>query len=469
MNKFSFAEIPKGAHIHMIGIGGISMSGIAEMLLGFGYKVSGSDTKDSELTDRLKRNGAEIFVGQSAANIKDPDAVCYTAAISDDNPELLAARRLSVPVVERAEMLGALLDLYKYPIAVAGTHGKTTTSSMLSLVLLEAGKDPTVLIGGELRQIGGNYRIGSSEYLPFEACEYVESFLHFNPYVSIVTNIEEDHLDYFKDLNHIITSFTKFTRLTDDNGCNIVCIDENTTQNIVQNVKKPLVTYGIKNPNADYTAQNISYRSGAYPSFDILGRGKKLCHVDLNVVGEHNICNAVGVAAACDFLRIEAKYIKKGLEEFTGTHRRFEKLGKASCGSDVIDDYAHHPTEIRATLRAAQKMGYKNIWVVFQPHTYTRTAAFLDEFASALGEADKVMIADIYPAREKYDGTVHSCDLARKIKGAIYMNDLGAIGRYLSENAEAEDLIITMGAGNICDLGYALTEKDRENRKTANE
>lgn len=463
MNNFSIADIPKGAHIHMIGIGGISMSGIAEMLLNFGYKVSGSDTKSSGLTDRLKQNGAEIFIGQRAENIKNPDVVCYTAAIGDDNPELMAAKALDVPVIERAVLLGALLQLYKYPVAVAGTHGKTTTSSMLSLVLLSAQKDPTILIGGELRQIGGNYRIGGTEYLPFEACEYVDSFLHFKPFVSIVTNIEEDHLDYFKDLNHIISSFIKFTSLTDINGCNIVCIDENNTQKIVQNVENKFITYGLKNKDADYTARNLTLRKGGYPSFDIFNKERLITHIDLNVVGEHNVLNAVGVAAACDFLGIEPEYIRKGLEEFTGTKRRFERLGKAASGADVVDDYAHHPTEIKATLKSAKSMGYKKVWVVFQPHTYSRTAAFLDEFAEALSHADRVMIADVYPAREKYDGTIHSCDLAIKIHGAVYMNDLGAIKRYLLENTGSGDLIITMGAGSICNLGYAMTDNEKEN------
>ncbi len=459
MNIFSFSEVPKNAYIHMIGIGGISMSGIAEMLLNFGYKVSGSDTKSSDLTDRLEQNGAEIFIGQKAENIKSPDVVCYTAAISDDNPELAAARKLGVPVIERAVMLGALLELYKYPIAVAGTHGKTTTSSMLSLVLLAAKKDPTVLIGGELSQIGGNYRIGGSEYLPFEACEYVESFLHFKPFVSIITNIEEDHLDYFKDLNHIISSFVKFTSLTNQNGCNIVCIDEKSTQSIVHNVEKNVLTYALNNRDADYTAQNITVRTGGCPSFDIYNRERFITHVDLNVAGSHNICNSVGVAAACDFLKIEPEYIRQGLEEFRGAKRRFDKLGKTKTGVDVVDDYAHHPTEIKTTLETAKKMGYNNVWVVFQPHTYTRTAAFLNDFASALSIADRVMITDIYPAREKYDGTIHSCDLAILIPNAVYMNDMSAIERYLLKNTVPGDLIITMGAGNICSLGYSLTNK----------
>lgn len=459
MNNFSISDLPKGAYIHMIGIGGISMSGIAEMLLNFGYKVSGSDAKPSGLTDRLKQNGAEIFIGQSADNIKNPDAVCYTAAISPDNPELVKARALGVPVVERAVFLGALLEKYKYPIAVAGTHGKTTTSSMLSLVLLAAHKDPTILIGGELSQIGGNYHIGGNEYLPFEACEYVESFLHFKPFVSIITNIEEDHMDYFKDLNHIITSFVKFASLTSDNGCNIVCIDENTTQSIVQNVKKKTVTYALNNKNADYTAENIIIEKDGRPSFDIFNKNRKVLNVSLNVAGDHNICNALGVTAACEFLGIEPEYIKSGLEEFKGAKRRFDRLGKTVTGVDVVDDYAHHPTEIKTTLETAKKMGYNNVWVAFQPHTYTRTAAFLEQFASALKTADRVMITDIYPAREKYDGTMHACDLARLIPGVVYMNDMDAMKRYILSNAKPGDLVITMGAGNICDLGYSLTQK----------
>lgn len=458
MINFSVSDLADGAYIHMIGIGGISMSGIAEMLLNFGYKVSGSDMKASNLTERLEQGGADIFIGQSAGNIKNPDLVCYTAAISEDNPELMAARAKGIPTIERAVMLGALLEKYKYPIAVAGTHGKTTTSSMLSLVLLAAKKDPTILIGGELKQIGGNYHIGGSDYLPFEACEYVESFLHFKPFVSIITNIEEDHMDYFKDLNHIISSFVKFASLTSDNGCNIVCIDENTTDSIVQNVEKRLITYGLNNKNADYTAENIKFSKDGKPLFDICHKGQKLVSVSLSVAGNHNICNAVGVAAACDFLGIEPEYIKIGLQEFSGAKRRFDRLGKTENGTDVVDDYAHHPTEIKTTIETAQRMGYNNVWVVFQPHTYTRTSAFLEKFADALKIADRVMIADIYPAREKYDGTIHSCDLAALIPGAVYMNDMKAMQRYILENANPNDLVITMGAGNICELGYDLVK-----------
>ncbi len=456
MSNFSVSDLADGAYIHMIGIGGISMSGIAEMLLNFGYRVSGSDMKPSNLTERLKQGGAEIIIGQSEDNIKNPDLVCYTAAISEDNPELMAAKNKGIPTVERAVLLGALLEKYKYPVAVAGTHGKTTTSSMLSLVLLAAEKNPTILIGGELKQIGGNYHIGGSEYLPFEACEYVESFLHFKPYVSIITNIEEDHMDYFKDLNHIKSSFVKFAGLTSEKGCNVVCVDEETTDEIVQNVEKNLLTYGLTNKKADYTAENITLSNDGRPSFDICHNGEKLVSVNLNVAGNHNICNAIGVAAACDFLGIEPKYIKQGLEEFSGAKRRFDRLGKTCGGAEVVDDYAHHPTEIKTTIETAQKMGYNNVWVVFQPHTYTRTAAFLEKFANSLKIADRVMIADIYPAREKYDGTIHACDLAALIPGAVYMNDINAMEKYILANTKDGDLIITMGAGDICNLGYLL-------------
>ena len=459
MSNFSVSDLAEGSYIHMIGIGGISMSGIAEMLLNFGFKVSGSDMKASNLTERLQQGGAEIIIGQAAENIKNPSLVCYTAAISPENPELKAAREKGIPCIERAVLLGALLEKYKYPIAVAGTHGKTTTSSMLSLVLLSAEKDPTILIGGELKQIGGNYHIGGNEYLPFEACEYVESFLHFKPFVSIITNIEEDHMDYFKDLNHIKSSFVKFASLTSDEGCNVVCTDGDTTDCILQDVKKKALTYGISNKTADYTANNIQTDAAGFPEFDICCREKTLLHVKLNVAGSHNICNAVGVAAACDFLGIDTKYIKQGLESFDGTKRRFDRLGKTKNGTDVVDDYAHHPTEIKTTIETAKKMGYNNVWVAFQPHTYTRTAAFLENFAKALNIADRVMIADIYPAREKYDGTIHACDLAALIPGVVYMNDMNAMKKYILENAASDDLVITMGAGNICDLGYALVEE----------
>lgn len=455
MSKFSISQLPQGALVHMIGIGGISMSALAEMLIHFGYHVSGSDTRASGLTDELEAKGAKISIGQRAENIKNPDLVCYTAAISQTNPELKAAKKLNVPVIERAELLGALMELYKYPIAVAGTHGKTTATSMLSLVLLAAETDPTILVGGELPQIGGNYRIGKRDYLPFEACEYVESFLHFKPFLSIITNVEEDHLDYFSGINHIISSFQKFASLTSPLGCNIVCSDDKNACAVVQNVDRKTLKYAIDDQCADYTAKNIRYNELGCGEFTIVRRGEELVDISLNVPGRHNILNSLAVCAAADFLGLGMDAVKSGLESFGGTKRRFERIGEVR-GCEIIDDYAHHPTEIRATLTSAKRMNRERVWVVFQPHTYTRTKALLDEFAEVLQFADRVMICDVYPAREEYDGSVHSCDLALKIPGAMYMNDMEAMKNYLLDNIENGDMLITMGAGDVYKIGYSL-------------
>ena len=347
------------------------------------------------------------------------------------------------------------MKLYRYPIAVAGTHGKTTTTSMLSLVLLEADTDPTILVGGELPQISGNFRIGKKDYLPFEACEYVESFLYFHPYLSIITNVEEDHLDYFSDINHIITSFRKFASLTSPSGCIIVCSDDKHACQVVQNTDKKVVFYGLQETNSDYTARNLVIDKSGYPHFTVLHNGETLVDLDLKVAGTHNILNALAVTAAADFLGLSMDAVKRGLESFTGTKRRFEHLGKIG-GCEIVDDYAHHPTEIRATLESAKGMDYKDIWVVFQPHTYSRTKSLLHEFAEVLPLADHVLIADIYPAREVYDGTIHSCDLAFLIPDAIYMSDMSAIARYLKEQVKPGDLLITMGAGNVNKIAYEL-------------
>ncbi len=455
MPHFMISDLKPGATVHMIGIGGISMSALAHMLMDFGYRVTGSDSRASHLTDALQQAGARIFIGQSDENIQNPDLVCYTAAISSSNPELQKAKTLGVPVIERAELLGALMKLYRYPIAVAGTHGKTTTTSMLSLVLLEADTDPTILVGGELPQISGNFRIGKKDYLPFEACEYVESFLYFHPFLSIITNVEEDHLDYFSDITHIITSFRKFASLTSPSGCIIVCSDDKHACQVVQNTDKKVVFYGLEEKNADYTAGNLTIDTSGFPHFTVLCKGDVRVELNLKVAGTHNILNALAVTAAADFLGLPMDAVKRGLESFTGTKRRFEHLGKIN-GCEIVDDYAHHPTEIRTTLEATKKMDYKDTWVVFQPHTYSRTKSLLHEFAEVLPLADHVLIADIYPAREVYDGTIHSCDLALLIPDAIYMSDMSAIARYLKEHVKPGDLLITMGAGDVNKIAYEL-------------
>ena len=458
MPQFAISDLKPGATVHMIGIGGISMSALAHMLLDFGYHVSGSDAQATHLTQALEAKGANIYIGQSADNIQNPDLVCYTAAISPANPELQKARTLSVPVIERAELLGALMTLYQYPIAVAGTHGKTTTTSMLSLVLLEADTDPTILVGGELPQISGNFRIGKKDYLPFEACEYVESFLHFHPFLSIITNVEEDHLDYFSDINHIISSFRKFASLTSPSGCIIVCSDDKNACQVVQNTDKKVVFYGLKESFADYTATDLVIDEKGFPHFTVSYHGEAKVSLSLKVAGTHNILNALAVTAAAEFLGLPMDAVKRGLESFGGTKRRFEHIGKYN-GCDIVDDYAHHPTEIKATLDAVKKMGYQKTWVVFQPHTYTRTSSLLHEFSEVLPIADQVLITDIYPAREVYDGSIHSCDLAALIPGSVYINDMGAICRYLKERIQPGDLLITMGAGNVNTIAYQMVKE----------
>lgn len=455
MAKFSLKNLGPNKTIHMIGIGGISMSAIADILLYLGHSVTGSDMTFSPLLKRLEEKGAKIYIGQRAENIENPDLVCYTAAIKEDNPELIKARTLGVPCVERAELLGGILEYYKHPLAVAGTHGKTTTTSMLSLILLAANVDPTILVGGELEQINGNFKIGGEDYLVFEACEYVESFLNFNPFLSIITNIEEDHLDYFVNLSHIITSFEKFARLNSPDGSIIVCSDDKNISSVVQNIETKVYKYAIYDKNADFVAENIRETGDGCLEYDIFKDKKCLVTIKLNVLGKHNIYNSLGAALAAYSLGIEPRYIREGLLAFRGTKRRFEELGRVQ-GALVVDDYAHHPTEIKTTLEAARNLKPKNLWCVFQPHTYTRTKAFINEFANALRFADKIVLADIYPAREKYDGTIHSCDLAQLIPNCTYINDLGAIERYLKQNMEEGDLVITMGAGNINTVGKNL-------------
>ena len=458
MKNFQLSELPPNAHIHMVGIGGISMSALARMLRYFGYNVTGSDRTETKITKSLSDDGFKITIGHNQDAVSDPELVCYTAAIPKDNPELVKARSLNIPVMERAELLGQLMKKYKFPVAVAGTHGKTTTTSMLSLVLLEAGLDPTILVGGELSQIGGNYKLGKDDYLVFEACEYVESFLHFNPFLSVITNVEEDHLDYFTDLNHIISAFQKFTRLNSPDGCIIVCSDDKNCQTLVQNSDRKVVKYGLISKNNDFFAENIEVKENGRTTFDVYAYGEKVTEISLFMPGKHNILNALGAFAAAWQLGVEVDAIKRGLESYMGTKRRFEKLGETH-GFTVIDDYAHHPTEIESCLNAAKSVATGDVWCVFQPHIYSRTKAFTDDFAKALSLADKTIIADVYPAREIYDGTIHSCDIAIRMKNSVYINNFDAIERYLLQNVKEGDLVITMGAGDIFKLGYKLVEK----------
>ncbi len=437
-------------HVHFIGIGGISMSAIAKVLLHNKVKVTGSDFSGGKSTDELISLGADVVIGHSADNIKNPDLVVYTAAISDDNPELKAAREKGIETIARAEMLGRIMKNYKKAISVAGTHGKTTTTSMMSYVLVKALLDPTIMVGGELDIINGNFRIGNSEYFLTESCEYCRSFLEFFPTVGIILNVEEDHLDYYKDLDDIKSAFSDFSKLIPSDGVLVVCAEDSDALDCVKNALCAPITYGFD--KGDYMAKNITFDDFGYPSFDVYKNGEKIISLTLNVVGRHNVLNATSVVAASLAMGIGTDAIKSGLEGYHGTKRRFEKKGYCN-GALIIDDYAHHPTEIAAAFDSVKKIKHNTVWCIFQPHTYTRTKALFDDFARVLSRVDRVILTDIYAAREKDTGLVSSKDLADKIPDALYMKTFDEIADYIKKAACRGDIIITMGAGNVVNIG----------------
>ena len=452
-------DFQKPIRIHFIGIGGISMSGLAEILLEEGFTVSGSDAKESPLTRKLESEGAHICYGQKAENITDDiDCVVYTAAISRTNPELIEAVAHKIPMLTRAELLGQLMKNYDTPIAVSGTHGKTTTTSMISHILLEGKVDPTISVGGILKAIGGNIRVGSSETFLTEACEYTNSFLHFFPKISVILNIEEDHLDFFKDLEDIRHSFHQFAALLPSDGTLVINGEITDYPEIYQGLDCNVVTYG---PSADfdYSASDISYDEEGHVSFDLAKHGEKAGRITLSVTGDHNVSNALASIAVAELLDIPMDTIKKGLLSFTGTDRRFEYKGTFN-GVTVVDDYAHHPTEIKATLKAAQHYPHNSVWCVFQPQTYTRTKAFFHEFAEALSHADHLVLADIYAARETDTLGISSADLAEEAAklgtDSHYFPSFAEIESFLKENCRPGDLLITMGAGDIVTVGEDL-------------
>ena len=446
-------------HIHFIGIGGISMSGLAEILLKEHFSISGSDNKASDLTSTLEAHGAKIHIGQRASNITDDiDLVVYTAAIHEDNPEWKAASEKGIPMLSRAQLLGQLMDNYARSIAVSGTHGKTTTTSMISHILLAADTDPTISVGGILKAIGGNIRVGSSDVFLTEACEYTNSFLNFHPKYSIILNIEEDHLDFFKDINDIRHSFHKFAQNTAADGVLILNGAISNPQEITGGLQEKVVTFGISG-DENYTAQDITYDKEACASFTFACDGQAAGHVKLNVPGSHNVLNALAAIAFAMEAGIPTDFIIQGLQAFGGTGRRFEYKGKLG-NVTIIDDYAHHPTEIAATLTAAKNYPHDRIVCVFQPHTYTRTKAFWNQFSDALSLADIVVLADVYAARETDTLGIHSRDLAAEVskKGteSYYFPSFDEIENFLLEKCENHDLLITMGAGDVYKIGEHL-------------
>ena len=456
-------NIKKYKHVHMLGIGGVSMSGIAEILHNWDFNVTGSDASQSEITNKLISNGISVTIGHDFENLKKADAVVYTAAIHESDPEMVLAHELGIPMIERCDFLGELTKAFSDTIGVSGTHGKTTTTSMVSVCFLKAGKDPNIQVGGILKQIDGNYRIGNSDYFIIEACEYVESFLKFRPKAEIILNIDNDHLDYFKTFDNIKNAFVKYVKLLPEDGFLVLNADDKNCLDLAKYTASSYVTYGIENKDANFTADNILFDDNGFAEFDVYKNKAFFEHIKLSVAGLHNVLNALSCISLCDHYGISSSDMKDALVEFTGAHRRLEYKGSYN-DITVLDDYAHHPTEIKATCNALNNKKFHESWVIFQPHTYSRTKNLLDEFASALSQFDHVIIADIYAARESNTYGVSSKDIVDRINSTRssnhceYISDFNDIVSYIKKNAKPHDIILTLGAGNVTDLGPMILE-----------
>jgi len=447
--------------IYLIGIGGIGVSAIAEILLNSEYIVTGSDLNKSFNTDKLEKLGASIYYKQDGAHINDTiDLVVYSSAINSENPEYQKAIALDIPMLSRAQMLGIIMSNYKESIAVSGAHGKTTTTSMLSIMLDRAALDPTIMIGGNVKEFNGNAKVADGDILITEACEYKDNFLHFKPTTSIVLNIDEDHLDYFEDLDQIVDSFTKFIKLLPENGKAIVNIDDFDVKRLVPHVTSSLVTFAI-NQEATYMAKNIIFAENGTSKFEVFFEGESLFKCTLGVPGTHNIYNSLAAIAGAHSIGVPSNVITDTLKNFSGADRRFQHKGFYNEAM-VIDDYAHHPTEIKATLSASKKLTHNRIICIFQPHTYTRTEELMHEFSTSFKDADLTIITDIYAAREIDTGRVHAKDLAALIQkegqAVKYLASFEEIIDFLEQYTEAEDIIFTMGAGNVYKIGETLTK-----------
>ena len=447
--------LTKIKRIHFIGIGGSGMCPLAEILHSQGYQLSGSDNNESDTLTRINNLGIPVTMGQKAENIEGAEMIVYTAALLKDNPELVAAKNSGIPTFERAEMLGAITRMYSNCICVCGTHGKTTVSSMLTQILIENEKDPSAVIGGKLPLIQSNGRVGKTENMVCEACEFVDTFLKLSPDVAVILNIDEDHLDYFKTLENIIKSFNRFANMTTRkiiyNG------DDENTLKAIENVKdKEFVSFGLKNTN-DYYAENVEIVK-AFAHFDFCSNGKKLASVKLNVPGRHNVYNALASLVSAIDSGVSIDDAVKALEHFKGAGRRFERLGVYS-GIEIADDYAHHPAELKVTLEAAMQMEYKRVWAVFQPFTFSRTYLLMDDFAEVLQIPDRCVMTEIMGSREINTYDVYTSQLAEKIPGSVWYNTFEEVADYLYKNAAEGDLIITLGCGDVYKIAKILIKK----------
>jgi UDP-N-acetylmuramate--alanine ligase len=435
------------------------MCPMAEIMLTKGYTITGSDIGESDTLDRIKSYGIKVYTTHAASNIDDTEAVVYSAAVKQDNPELVAAREKGIPTFERSVMLGMVTEKFPNTIAVSGTHGKTTTTGMITEILLSAGKDPSAIIGGKLPSIGGNGRAGSSENMVCEACEYVDTFLQLHPAISLILNIDSDHLDYFKNVDNIIKSFRQFAKQTTKRI--IINGDNANARKAVEGLTHAeILTFGY-GPSNDFYIADKNEENTACEDFSVMYHDKRLCKITLKVPGEHNMMNAMAAFAATYSMGIDVKYIKAALEKFSGVHRRFEILGKFD-GVTVADDFAHHPTELKAVLTSAVRMGYHEIWAIFQPHTYSRTYLLLDEFAKVLKIPDHVIMTEILPVREENTYNIHTSDLEAKIPGSCHFETFEEIANYVIGKAAPNDLIITIGGGDIYKCANLIVKKYEE-------
>ena len=441
-----------GKRVHLVGIGGVSMCPLAEVLRGRGLLVQGSDMTESATVRHLREIGISVAIGHNAENLGDCDLVIRTAAVRDSNPEIAGAVARGIPVYERAQAWGAIMQCYPNALCVAGTHGKTTTTSMCTHIFMAAESDPTVMIGGTLPILNSGYRVGNGDTIILESCEYCNSFLSFFPTVAVILNVEADHLDFFKDLEDIESSFHRFAELVPERGYVVVNADNSGAMDSVKGLEHGIFTFGIDH-DADCTAKNIC-EDGA-PSFDIYVHGELYTHVQLQVFGRHNISNALAAAASAYVLGIPGKAVAEGLASFVGAGRRFEFKGEYN-GAKIYDDYAHHPDELHALLTTAKGLGYKRLIVAFQPHTYTRTVNFFDQFVEELKIPDIAIVAEIYAAREQNTMGISSSDLCRNIPDSIYCSTLEKTANHLRELAQPGDLILTVGAGDIFRVGEKL-------------
>lgn len=443
-------------HIHFIGIGGSGMFPMVQILHSEGFYITGSDNNETETTKIERKMGIPVTLGQAAENIEGADLIVYTAAIMSDNPELIAAKASGVPCLERSDMLGLLTRRYSKAVCVAGTHGKTTTSAMIAQTLLEGGFDPSAFIGGKVKALGGSGRAGKSDIFVVEACEFVDTFLKLSNDISVILNIDNDHLDYFGSIENSIKSFRKFA--SNSTGPVIVNGDDANTMKAVDGLDKEIITFGWSNKN-DYYAADVRFLGGAKSGYTLMHHGKPICEIRLSIPGKHNILNSMACAAVCLYLGMNPDEMAEHIDKFPGAGRRFEILGEVN-GVTIADDYAHHPTEIAATLKAAKEMDFNEVWAVFQPFTYSRTALLMDDFVTALSVADHVVMSEIMGSREKNTYNIYTRDLAEKIPGSVWFNTFKEMADYTMSHAKPGDLVITLGCGDVYKCAYIMAGID---------